>query len=230
MNYWPRELLRRHHAVCVPWLKALATTYAFDPVVFDSLTERPNYARYADQVVEVVTDGLADPALAHHLGSLPGHTAVLFTGGGMVPATLLALPHCRFIHIHPGVLPQVRGADGLLWSILLRGRPGATIFYMSPGLDSGDVIASSEFEIPPLPEGFTAFDTQTAYRLIYAFVDPVMRALMLLRVPQRGDADLFALPRTRQAAHEGTTFHFMNDAVRRFSVERLQSLSALGQL
>jgi len=229
MNHWPRELLRRHNTVCAPWLKALATTYAFDPVVFDSLTERPNYARYADKIDEVLTDGLTDPALAHHLEALPGRAAVLFTGGGMVPAALLALPRCRFIHIHPGVLPQVRGADGLLWSLLLRGRPGATAFYMSPGLDSGDVIATGEFVLPPLPEGFTAFDPRTAYRLLYSFVDPVLRALMLLRVLQLGDSDLFMLPRIRQESNDGTTFHFMNDAVRRFSFERLQNLSDRGR-
>jgi hypothetical protein len=168
-----------------------------------------------------LVDGLRDTALERHIRGLPGPLAILFTGGGLVPAELLDIPHCRFIHVHPGVLPSVRGADGLLWSLLLRGRPGASVFYMSPGLDEGDLIASGEFDLPPLPVDFAEMDVMTAYRLLYSFVDPLLRACMLLRVIESASTSIFDLPAQAQRG-DGTTFHFMNARLRRIVFDRLQ--------
>ena len=226
MNHWPRELLRRHTELCQPWIETLARNWGFEASVYNCLTERANYERYADQVDEVFVDGLADADLEKYLRGLPGRRAVLFTGGGMVPASLLNIPECRFIHVHPGVLPNVRGADGLLWSVLLRGRPGATAFYMNPGLDTGDIIRTSDLDIPPMPKNFAILDSATAYRLLYVFVDPMLRAVMLRSVVDSATVDLFALPAVVQSAGTGTTFHFMNERLRRFAFERLNALSA----
>jgi hypothetical protein len=225
MNYWSREMLRRHRSFCVPWLKLLASACEIDESVFRCLTERPDYAAYADTVDEVFCDGLGDPALAQQLARLPGRRAILFTGGGMVPASLLNLPQCRFIHVHPGVLPRVRGADGFLWSVLLRGRPGATAFYMSPGLDTGEIILAQDLPVPPLPAGFADLDASTAYRLVYAFVDPMWRAVMLRRVIALGRGDLFDMPAAAQREGDGTIFHFMNERMRRHAFERMASLA-----
>ena len=230
MNNWPREFLRTHGNSLRPWLQEMASAYQFDPAAYSSLTERPDYARYADQVDEVLTDGLADPSLSSHLLGLARPSTILFTGGGMVPESLLSIPQCRFIHVHPGVLPNVRGADGLLWSLILRGRPGATAFYMSPGLDAGDIILSSDLDVPPAPIGLENFDATMAYRLLYAFVDPMLRAVLLRRVIDQartqGRDDLFDLPTVAQHEYEGTTFNFMNKRLRTFAFDRWQALAS----
>ena len=57
---------------------------------------------------------------------------------------MFEIPGIRLIHVHTGFLPQVRGADVLLWSLLVRGRPGVSAFFMTPGLDDGDVLAARE--------------------------------------------------------------------------------------
>jgi hypothetical protein len=226
MNHWPREFLRSHALLCKPWLDSLGQAYGFDPAVYRCVTESPGYGRYADHVDEVFIDGLADPALERHLRGLPGRRTILFTGGGMVPSSLLNIQQQRFIHVHPGVLPSVRGADGLLWSVLLRGRPGATAFYMAPGLDTGDIIIASDFDIPPMPAEFLTLDVDMAYRLLYAFVDPMLRALLLLRIVAQSNGDLYSLPTVTQREDEGTTFHFMNARTRRFAFDRLAFLAA----
>ncbi|MCR5885726.1 hypothetical protein LRS03_23850 [Rhizobacter sp. J219] len=222
MNHWPREFLRHHAAMCQPWLQTLARAYEFDASLYRCLIERPDYSRYSDQVDEVFVDGLGDPTLASFLRGLPGRRAVLFTGGGMVPAELLGIANTRFIHVHPGYLPDVRGADGLLWSMLVRGRPGATAFYMSPGLDMGGILLAAEFESPPLPDGFAALPPPMAYRLLYSFVDPALRAVLLLRLVSQAVGPLHALPAVAQREDEGVTFHFMNERIRRLVYRRLE--------
>ena len=36
---------------------------------------------------------------------------VLFTGGGILKQELLSVSDLKFIHIHPGIVPDIRGAD-----------------------------------------------------------------------------------------------------------------------
>ena len=52
----------------------------------------------------------------------------LFTGGGIMPESFFNIKNTQFIHIHPGYLPDIRGADCLLWSTMLAGCPSATSF------------------------------------------------------------------------------------------------------
>ncbi|MBJ7283386.1 MAG: hypothetical protein JHD40_09820, partial [Acidimicrobiia bacterium] len=45
----------------------------------------------------------------------------LFTGGGILPSGSFGRSDLRFLHVHTGFLPYIRGADVLLWSLLVRG-------------------------------------------------------------------------------------------------------------
>ncbi|MBL0727932.1 formyltransferase family protein [Piscinibacter sp. HJYY11] len=225
MNHWPRELRRRHRDLCEGWWRELAAAWSYPPGIFEHLVGPSGDVDRADSVDELFIDGLGDPVLEQHLRRLPGRNAVLFTGGGMVPASLLSIPSCRFIHVHPGHLPHVRGADGLLWSILLRGRPGATAFYMDAGLDTGDVILARDLEVLPVPRAFAELDVLTGYRMLYAYVDPLLRAVLLREIVRRHPTGLADLPTKAQAAGEGTTFHFMNERLRRVAFQRLVDLS-----
>lgn len=225
MNHWPRELHRRHRALCEAWWRELAAAWEFPLEFFDHLVGPSGVGIRAEIVDELFVDGLADPALEQHLGSLPGRNAVLFTGGGMVPASLLSIPSCRFIHVHPGHLPHVRGADGLLWSVLLRGRPGATAFYMDEGLDTGDVILARDLDVPPVPRVFGELDVLTGYRMLYAYVDPLLRAVLLREIVRMQPVGMADLPTLPQATDEGMTFHFMNERLRRIAFQRLVTLA-----
>ena len=221
MNHWPRELRWRHRDLCEAWWQALAEAWSFPPEVFERLVGPSDDHAHAESVDELFVDGLGDPLLEQHLRGLPGRNAVLFTGGGMVPASLLSIPSCRFIHVHPGHLPHVRGADGLLWSMLLRGRPGATAFYMDEGLDTGEVILARDFDVPPVPRAFADLDVATGYRMLYAYVDPLLRAVLLRDIVRRHPRGLADLPTRRQVGDEGATFHFMNERLRRVAFQRL---------
>ncbi len=99
----------------------------------------------------LAADSLNDSVVVDAVRGLP-QRYVLFSGGSILREEILGLGK-RFIHIHPGLLPYVRGSMAIEWSILLRGRCAVTAFFMVPGIDEGDVIASREFEPPPLEHG-----------------------------------------------------------------------------
>lgn len=46
------------------------------------------------------------------------------------------------INIHPGILPEFRGLDPVLWSLYFEKNLGATVHLMEKGIDTGDIIIS----------------------------------------------------------------------------------------
>ena len=55
----------------------------------------------------------------------------LYTGGGIMPESIFNIKNPLLSISIPGYLPDIRGADCLLWSIMLAGYPSATSFFMN---------------------------------------------------------------------------------------------------
>ena len=54
----------------------------------------------------------------------------------------------KFIHIHPGIVPEYKGSTPIYYSILKDEKCGATAFFMNEEIDSGDIIMQREFDRP----------------------------------------------------------------------------------
>lgn len=219
-NFWPRRLRRTYPLLYQGMRITISTALGAPAAVLDEMHERADYRAYADDVVPVLVHGLADPRLEELLRAMP-ETAVLFTGGGILPKRLLDMPGLRFIHVHPAALPDIRGADGLLWSVLIKKQTGASCFYMAPGIDTGDIIAVRTH--PPL--AFALMPTEAPdwlhlYRAVFSYYDPLLRADLLLRVLRSG-GDPARLPSRAQDLRAGDTYRFLNPHLRRRSLARL---------
>ena len=124
--YWPRQIRSKH-----PELYS-AIADGLSSLIYDPL-EKMNtmmgsfwWENYADSVDRVLVHYYGDPEVVQAIeNQLSG--SVLFTGGGIVPPALIR-SGTRFLHVHPGKLPHVRGVDGMLWSTLVRAFPGAACF------------------------------------------------------------------------------------------------------
>jgi hypothetical protein len=218
-NYWAREIQRRHPALVDAMASAASCWQADAASVYTEMYGRFAFEEYADEVHPVLVEGYSDPGLASPLRNLAEKT-VLFTGGGIVPRALLALDGVRFIHVHPGCVPLVRGSDGLLWSTLVRGAPGATVFFLNERIDMGDVIESLElgpFKVV-LGRGERP-DDLTLYRATFAFLDPLLRLHALLRVLERCEPE--SLAGRPQDAVAGRTYHFMTDEMRAVALRKI---------
>ena len=221
LNHWVRRLRKEHPDITSMVMGTIARRFNLPVSVFDEMTALADYSQYADEVRVVFVAGLRDKALATELADL-GRATILFTGGGMVPPSLFDVPGLRFIHVHPGYLPHVRGSDGVLWSTLVRGRPGASCFFMVPGLDLGDIVDRREFE--PLSFDLGAHDRpddMTLYRMVFASYDPMLRARMLGDVLLSNDGDIAAAQARAQESEAGGTYHFMHRALRGEALARI---------
>lgn len=83
----------------------------------------------------------------------------------------------KFLHIHPGYLPETRGADCSLWSIMKNKNVGVSIFIVNKKIDKGKIILRSKISSPKFK--FKVGNTKKMYRLWYSFFDPLLRASLL---------------------------------------------------
>ncbi len=221
-NHWPRHLQKVFPYLVESMARELESLCDGAVSLIAEMLSPVRYEDYGERVERVLVEGLRDPALADAL-SRPAPSTVLFTGGGILRKNLLGLPNIRFLHVHPGYLPFVRGADGLLWSMLVRGQPGASCFYMESGIDTGEIIAAEDFQ--PLVfdiSGHRRPDDLMLYRALFSFYDPLLRAELLVTRVLREVADLSHLPATCQnPSAEGITYHFMHSRLRHAALAAL---------
>jgi SAM-dependent methyltransferase len=227
-NFHPRAI-RKQHPALVRAIGASMEAVVHDPMGFYAeMFDGFSYDAFAGSVERVPASSYRESGL-HAALRAPGPRTVLFTGGGIVPPPVFEIPDLRLIHVHTGFLPHVRGADVLLWSLMVRGRPGVSAFFMAPGIDEGDVLAAKE--LPPLavqmPPG-TRHDDDTLYRALFSFVDPLIRAELLVADVLSGVTDPAAIPATPQRVDEGVTYHFMHPVVRQRALAVLYRQPRIG--
>jgi methionyl-tRNA formyltransferase len=68
--------------------------------------------------------------------------------GRILPAAVLGAPRLGCVNVHASILPELRGAAPIQWSII-RGaqRTGVCLMQMDEGMDTGDVLACETLEI-----------------------------------------------------------------------------------
>lgn len=220
IHYWPRQIARRRPALREGFVAAVCRDFGFERPTIDAAGALRDLANFSNAVEPVLIDKLGDESLRRRLEEEP-KSVVLYTGGGIVPKKLLSIPQLEFLHLHPGHLPEIRGADCTLWSSLLTGHPSASAFYMAPGIDTGDVILARWLPRPKIVVPTDAgVDLVTKYRAVYGYLDPWVRAFVLRELVATHDS-FSGLPATPQETEGGTTFHFMHAGLREVTMRRL---------
>ena len=226
-NYWPIKFFK-DKKLSQNIINSIIENYNLGIDFFDLIGKACiNYSEISDECIyfDWGEKGWQNEKLFELLKSL-GPQTYLFTGGGLVPKCILELPNTEFVHVHPGFLPYTRGADGILWSILTRGKAGAACFYMVPKLDEGNMILTEEY--PSLQFERTSDDLKTLYRLIFSFYDPAIRALCLKHVLEQ-HGTLCHLPSVPQDTSQGITFHFMHDKLKKKLLDKIFCYSRKSQ-
>ena len=219
IHHWAAVLQKTETALYQQIRSTVENSLVFSKEVIDDALALGDLGEYSSNVETLMIDNLADKALHSRLAALP-ETQILFTGGGIVPKSLLKITSLKFIHIHPGYLPEVRGADCALWSQLMRGRTSATCFYMAPGIDDGDVILAGYLPSLNFNIAIAEISSKTLYRSTYAFFDPWIRSCVLRRALAltEGFTRVDAYP---QAEQSSVTYHFMHEKIQTAAFGRL---------
>jgi methionyl-tRNA formyltransferase len=86
----------------------------------------------------------------------------------ILKAPLLTAPSLGILNVHPGLLPEFRGATCVEWAIYLDQPVGNTVHFMTEGIDEGPIVAR---EVCPVSPGEPYVDVRVAiYRRGFALM------------------------------------------------------------
>ncbi|GAA5522416.1 hypothetical protein LQ318_11760 [Aliifodinibius salicampi] len=159
----------------------------------------------------ITIDHINDEKLKAFLRDSVEEKYTIFCGGGILRRPIL---NCgkKFIHIHPGLVPDVRGADCLLWSALVQNQIGMSAFFMNAGIDTGDVIGQRSYPLPHFDIDSKQLGPNVTRDLLINYVDPHYRAHLLGNLFDKAlNPDSWAS--TSQDLSEGKSYYFMHDAL-----------------
>jgi hypothetical protein len=212
ISYWPKHLLKNHKVNCDNLFEELEKTLQLKKSSIRGLANLQPLERFCDDIIKVSYDGFKDERFLEAIKETPSQL-VLFTGGGIIPKKVFDNTDAKILHIHPGYLPDIKGADCFYWSSMLAGRPSASCFVMNSGIDTGDIINAKFLPKLNLSASTQELNEQMIYRLIYSFVDPWVRAAVLRDTILYTDKFNSISP-LRQDYTNGITFHFMHKKMR----------------
>ena len=97
-----------------------------------------------------------DEATVAELAALKPDLIAVVAYGRILPVSVLSIPPLGCINIHASLLPRLRGAGPIQWSILNGDeKTGVTAMYMAAGMDTGDMIAAVPTPITDTDTGVT---------------------------------------------------------------------------
>ena len=92
-----------------------------------------------------------DDAVYEELKALAPDLIVVVAYGKILPQRVLDIPKFGCINMHASLLPELRGAGPVQWSILNHcSETGVTAMYLSAGMDEGDIIDVRKTPIDPM--------------------------------------------------------------------------------
>ena len=95
-----------------------------------------------------------EEAVVEELRQLQPDLIVAVAYGKILPQVVLDIPVHGCINMHASILPELRGAGPVQWSILNHCKEtGVTAMYMSAGMDEGDMIEIRKTPIDPMETG-----------------------------------------------------------------------------
>ncbi len=93
---------------------------------------------------------LRDPDVVAQLEALHPDVGIVAAYGEILRKAVLAIPPLGYLNIHPSLLPLHRGPMPVAGAILAGDtETGVTIIKLTPGMDSGPILAQATVSLPP---------------------------------------------------------------------------------
>ncbi len=137
---------------------------------------------------------MRDEDVLKQLQELAPELIVVVAYGKLLPQEILELPTHGCVNMHASILPQLRGAGPVQWSILNHlPETGVTAMYMSVGMDEGDMIEIRKTPIDPMETGAELMDRLAviAADLACDTIDSIAKGTVV-RTPQEHEKATYA--------------------------------------
>ena len=126
--------------------------------------------------------------------SLEPDLIVVAAFGQILPQELLDIPRLGCINIHASLLPRLRGAAPIQWSVINGdAESGITLMQMDAGLDTGDILFQESVPIGPQETGESLYEklARLGGEMIVKYL-PAIEAGDIHPVPQQDSLSTYA--------------------------------------
>ena len=142
------------------------------------------------------------PDFIRTLRELQPEAIVVVAFGQIIPKTVLDLPPCGCINVHPSLLPKYRGAAPIQWA-LINGEEetGVTIMLLDETEDTGDIILQRRVCVAPEDNAATLSDrlASTAATLLVEVLEASPKNTPPPHSPQNHDQATHAPKLTKES-------------------------------
>ena len=135
-----------------------------------------------------------DDTVVEELRAIAPDLVVVVAYGKILPQRVLDIPPMGCVNMHASILPELRGAGPVQWSILNHcPETGVTAMYMSAGMDEGDMIEVRKTPIDPMETGAELMDrlAEIAAELSCDTIEALAKGTAT-RTPQDGSKATYA--------------------------------------
>ena len=102
---------------------------------------------------------IREPEAIEKIRALAPDLIVVAAFGQILPQELLDIPRLGCINIHASLLPKLRGAAPIQWSVINGdSESGITLMQMNAGLDTGDILFQESVPVGPSETGESLYE------------------------------------------------------------------------
>ena len=127
---------------------------------------------------------------------------IIFSGGGILKEEILSI-NTKFVHFHPGIVPEYKGSTCFYYSIIDRDECGVSVIIMDLGLDTGDLVYQRNFEKPD-------------HNFIDEVYDPHIRSETMIELFKNNILEKNELK--KQDAEKGNTYYIIHPVLKHIAI------------
>ena len=206
-NYYPIEFLK--DKTLKPVFNDILKFFKYEEHFFDEMYKFSNHEKYSNNNFYFKTENINNPKVIETISNSSSHT---FINTGKKIYKEILNSNKKFIHIHPALLPNIRGADASLWSVLLDNKLGVSSFIMNKKIDTGRIINRRVYDSIELDKFLLKkFDNITKYRFWFSFIDPLIRGLEFCNIIDMLIKNTDVVFTNDKFENKSNYYSFMND-------------------
>ena len=101
-------------------------------------------------------EDISDKRFIETLKTLSPEFIVLISYGKILPETIINIPSCCSVNVHPSLLPEYRGAAPMEWALINGEKEtGITVITIKDRVDTGDIIKQKKIQIEDTDDIFS---------------------------------------------------------------------------
>lgn len=160
---------------------------------------------------KIQAENINNSEIIKKISSRPENIFIYSGPGGTILKEEILNCGKKFLHVHPGRLPDFRGSTTIYYHILSENNCWVSAFLLEKNIDTGPLIKSKSY---PLPDKDINID------YIY---DPYIRSQLLIEVLE-DYAATGKIHTSKQSPNKGDTFFIIHPVLKHIAILSLESL------